>query len=367
MAVMFIPTAVMESKPDMNLSDAQRSPQWTMSFGIFNQSGQSIAVLTRNGLRFLIPKARVKGPAVFDKAIYFTEGFEICKDGDAELALVENPPKDGAEPSGLKLIKAFDNAGVANWKPVHGARIHHRLTLEALQEAGNTVYIQELDIVVTTHFNVTSIRHPFSRDGLMEGMRRHNEKDASTVFEFFIVDNRQAIADRYMNFQGRVVRIHKRYMPGHEEGFYAKHPKPSTVGGVSVEYEFHRLSLEEAEKEYQLFKTPEEAQTFGFSKEALENESLRLKREAMLNQHQESQREFERNESAAERKERIQREKDRIEQREHELKMHQIEIESRDKTIKHVVGIVTAVIGLSATILTLVAKLGKAAPAPKSK
>jgi hypothetical protein len=364
MAVMFIPTAVMESKPDMNLTDAQRFPQWTMSFGIFNQSGHPIAVLTRNGLRFLIPKARVKGQAVFDKAIYFTEGFEICRDGDAELAMVENPPEKGNEPSGMKLMKTFDDGQVTSWKPMHGARIYHRLTLAALQEAGDSVYIQELDIVVTTHLNVSNIRHPFSRDGLMEAMRRENEKDVSTVFEFFIVDNRRAIADRYMNFQGRVVRIHKRYMPTHAEGFYAKHPKPSTVGGVSVEYEIHHLTLEAAEKEYQLFKTPEEAQTFGFSKEALENETVRLKRETMLNQHDAQQRQFEREETAAERKERVQREKDIREEREHQLKLKQAELDAKYATIKQITAIAIGVIGLATTLIGVASKL---ADAKKSK
>jgi hypothetical protein len=358
---MFIPTAVIEPRLEVSLSIAQSSPQWTMAFGMTNQTGQDIAVITRNGLRFIIPRSRAKGYDVFDKALYFSEGFEVCREGDVELSKVDKVPEKGAEPSGINLMKAYDHGQrKTDWRAMRGARQYHRLTLDALQEAGGTVYIHELDIVVTQYINVTSIYHPFSRDGLLDTMCRQNEDSVGAMFQCFIVDNHRYLSDRYINLLGRVHRVQKLYKPGHPEGFYARHPKSTSVGDGAIEYDIIHLPVEVAEKEYQLFKTPEDAQTLGFSKEALENENLRLKRQTMLTQHEATEREFERSETTAERKDRLQKEKDTRELRDHELAIAKAKWEGMGSNIKQSVIIVGVIIGAITTVLGLAGKLAEA-------
>lgn len=365
---MFIPTAVIETKLEMSLTAAQSSPQWTMAFGMTNQTGQDIAVITRNGLRFIIPRSRAKGYDVFDKSLYFSEGFEICREGDVELSKVDKPPEKGAEPSGVNLIKAYDGGHrKSDWRAMRGARQFHRLTLDALQEAGGTVYIQELDIVVTQYINVTSINHPFSREGLLDTMSQQGEESAGAMFQCFIIDNRRYLSDRYINILGRVNRVQKLYKPGHTEGFYARHPKSTSVGDGAIEYELVHLPLEIAEKEYQLFKTPEEAQTLGFSKEALENENLKMKRQTMHSQHEASEREFERNESAAERKDRLQKEKDLREMREHQLARDKLKWDMWGSNIKMAVTLITIVVAAVTTVVKIGGKYADAKIAASKK
>lgn len=358
---MFIPTAVIETKLELSLTAAQSSPQWTMAFGMTNQTGQDIAVITRNGLRFLIPRSRTKGYDVFDKALYFSEGFEVCRDGDVELSKVDKVPEKGAEPSGVHLLKAYDSGShKTDWRAMRGARQFHRLSLDVLQESGGTVYIHELDVVVTQYVNVTSIYHPFSKEGLLDTMCQQGDDSVGIILQCYIVDNRRYLSDRFINILGRVTRIQKLYKPGHPEGFYVRHQKSTTVGDGAVEYDTVHLPLEVAEKEYQLFKTPEDAQTFGFSKEALENENLRLKRQTMFEQHDENQREFERNETAAERKERLQKEKDLRELREHELAKARAKWDAWGSNVKQVVAIVGAIIGAVTTLVVVGSKFAEA-------
>lgn len=365
---MFIPTAVIETKLEMSLTATQSSPQWTMAFGMTNQTGQDIAVITRNGLRFIIPRSRVRGYDVFDKALYFSEGFEICRDGDVELSKVDKPPEKGSEPSGVNLMMAYDGGRrKSDWRAMRGARQFHRLSLDSLLEAGGTVYIQELDIVVTQYVSVTSINHPFSREGLLDNMSQQGEESAGAMFQCFIIDNRRYLSDRYINILGRVNRVQKLYKPGHKEGFYARHPKSTSVGDGAIEYELVHLPLEVAEKEYQLFKTPEEAQTLGFSKEALENENLKLKRQTMFNQHEASEREFERNETVAERKDRLLREKDNREMREHEIAIQKVKSDALNASFKNALIFVGSIITLVTAILTYSSRLADAKVAVSKK
>lgn len=358
---MSIPTAVIETKLEMSLTAAQSSPQWTMSFGMTNQTGQDIAVITRNGLRFIIPRSRNRGYDVFDKALYFSEGFEVCREGDVELSKIERVPEKGTTLSGVNLIKAYDNGTQkSDWRAMRGARQFHRLTLDVLNESGGTLYIHELDIVVTHYVNVTSIYHPFSKDGLLDSMSRASAESAGVMFQCFIVDNRQFLADRYINILGRVMRVPKLRRPQSPEGFYVRHPKSTSVGDGNTEYDIVQIPLEVAEKEYQLFKTPEEAQTFGFSKEALENENLRLKRQTMLNQHEANELEFERNESAAERKDRLQKEKDTREIHDHQLAMQKAKWDVWGTNLKSALTIVTVVMASVTAIVKLGGKFADA-------
>lgn len=237
--------------------------------------------------------------------------------------------------------------------PMHGrqhhSRVLHRLSLDQLMEAGGTVYVHALDVVVSIHTNRLSIHHPFSMEGTKHAMKALDFSDVSLRIAMYIVDNRRSLSDRYVNWQGRIMRVPTRQLPGTADGFYVVHPKPSKIGGVNTEYVSACMTLEEAEKEYGLYRTPEEAETYGFSKEAMERENLSMKRDM-------GQRQFEREETEAQRKDRLKAEQDEFNRRKQELEDKMSWRRDALDFAKFFLGTVTLVAGTAATIVKLAKK-----------
>lgn len=338
-----IPTVELEAINDQILSQLKIDRQLTLITDVINNSGRDLVIITRTGLRFTIPSQR----STTDRSIFFREGFEM--DGRVDVAL--NPsdvPFDPERSSAERLLASINKemSMQAPYRSKKATRIAHCLPASRLVESGGTAYIAALDVVVSFHVRSNAIYHPFSLDGTLAAMRAMEFDDVSLRIGLYIVDNRNSRTDRYINWQGRVLRVPCRALPSMADGFYVVHPRPSLVGGVDTEYVAHHMSLEEAEKQYGLYRTPEEAETYGFSKEALERENLKLKREA-------TQRSFERDETTEQRKERL-----RFEQEDASFrKIKQEEKAAFRKDIldacKWILGILTVCGAISSTIVKL--------------
>jgi hypothetical protein len=338
-----IPTVELEAVPEAMLSKLGLESQIGLSTSIINNTGRDLTVLTRTGVRFTIRSCR--SPTV--RAVYFGTSVELVMDSDIELTLTDEPFNETAT-TAQRLVDSMRKELAL--QPTFGRRkkshVFHQLTLDQLIETGGSAYVRELDLVVSFHINSARLRHPFSLDGIKEAFREIDIDDASLRIAMYLVDNKGGSkADRYLNWQGRVFRVPHRHMPGKLDGVYVVHPKPSTVGGISTEYVTLHLSLQDAEKQYGLYKTPEEAETLGFSKEALENENLQMKRE-------QQQRQWHRDETEAERKERLKIEAEA--QAASELKRK--EREAWRKEFMDFVKLGTAIAGACVTLFGIAAK-----------
>jgi hypothetical protein len=338
-----IPTVELEAVPEAMLSKLGLDPQIGLATSIINNTGRDLTVLTRAGVRFTIRSCR----SPTGRCVYFSSSIELVMDGDIELTLTDEPFEDNLS-TAQRLVDAMRKE--LTLKPTYGRRkkshVFHQLTLDQLIESGGSAYVRELDIVISVHVNSARLRHPFSMDGIKEAFREIDIDDASLRIAMYLVDNRGGSkADRYLNWQGRVFRVPHRHMPGKPDGVYVVHPRPSTVGGVSTEYVTIHLSLQDAEKQYGLYKTPEEAETFGFSKEALEKENLQLKRE-------QQQRQWQREETEAERKERLKIEAEAAAS----MELKRREREAWRKEFMEFVKLGTAIAGACVTLFGIAAK-----------
>lgn len=339
------PSVELEPVAETILGNLGIDPQMTLTLGIINNTGRELTVVSRSGLKFSLPSHR----QVSDRSVFFKEGFQLAAATQVSLNPTHTPYKE--EPSTAQRLydgmrERLSRAGsIAGGRP-RDAVTHTRLTLDALIEAGGTVYVPALDVVLSIHTNRAVILHPYSADGVQEQMRSLDVDDASFRYAMYIVDNRRTHGDRYVNLNGKVFRVPCVYRPDMADGFYAVHPTPTLVGGVATEYQVVHLPLKDAEKQYELHRTPEEAETYGFSKEALERENLTRKRE-------QAQRAEEREETKQERQERLARQKELEDAAARDFENRQANRRDLVDLVKFISTIAVTVTGFCITVLKL--------------
>lgn len=338
------PTVELEAVAETSLENLRIDPQLTLSLGIVNNTGRDLTVVTRSGLKFVLPSHR----CVTDRSVFFREGFAVTSSAQVGLNPTHTPYSE--EPTTAQRLYDGMRERLSRTSTIHGrprdASAHSRISLDTLIEGGGTVYVPALDVVLSVHANRAVILHPYSDEGVREQMRVIDLDDASFRYAMYIVDNRRTHGDRYVNLNGKVFRVPCVYRPEVADGFYAVHPIPTMVGGVATEYQVVQLPLKEAEKQYALHRTPEEAETFGFSKEAMERENLTRKRE-------QTQRAEEREETKQERAERLARQKEAEDAATRDYENRQAMRRDVVDMVKFISAITVAVTGFCITILKL--------------
>lgn len=338
------PTVELEAVADTILGNLGIDPQLTLSLGIVNNTGRDLTVVTRSGLKFVLPSHR----CVTDRSVFFREGFAITS--SAQVGLNPSNAPFTEEPTTAQRLYDGMRERISRSSTVGGrprdAVVSSRISLDTLIEGGGTVYVPALDVVVSVHSNRAVILHPYSDEGVREQMRVIDIDDASFRYAMYIVDNHRTYGDRYVNLNGKIFRVPCVFRPEVADGFYAVHPIPTMVGGVVTEYQVVQLSLKEAEKQYALHRTPEEAETYGFSKEALERENLTRKRE-------QAQRAEEREETKQERTDRLARQKEAEDAAARDHENRQAVRRDIVDMVKFISAITVAVTGFCITVLKL--------------
>ena len=153
------------------------------------------------------------------------------------------------------------------------------LTLRELKGMGGRVYLEDLDVVIAIHDPRRVVFHPYSVRAIEDYMALRWSDESSFMFRMYIVDNDGAGIVRYLNFNKHIHRIPSIQQEGTPDGVYITHPVSVTSGHCGEPaYETEYMSLAEAEKRYNLYRTFSDAETFGFDKDALAKEVLDTKR-----------------------------------------------------------------------------------------
>jgi hypothetical protein len=338
------PTVELESVTDTMLLKMNIDPQMTLTLGIINTTSRELTVVTRSGLKFKLASHRT----LSDRSVFFREGFVIAAGTGVDLNPTNAPFKE--ELSTAQRLYDSMRSRIHRTPTIDGrnrdSSAVNRVTLDKIIDAGGTVYIAALDIVISIHTNRAVIHHPFSDDGIKDQITQLDADAACFRLAMYIVDNRRTYSDRYVNINGKIFRVPAVSRHDMADGFYAVHPTPSMVGGVATEYMAVHMSIEDAEKQYQLYRTPEEAVTFGFGKEAMARENQIRQRDKDLRQEEREETKQERNDRLARAAEIEADIKRRLEER-NALRRDTVEI------LKFVSAIVITVTGFCATVLKL--------------
>lgn len=291
-----LPVLRLESVNEPHIFQPGAASQVGFKCEIINKCGKELTILSRDGLSFTLPSQRAQCMA--DRAIFFQQTVTLERDVITDLTYVDQVP-DPKHPSiGECLIDSIlafqkNRSYVQNG---YMGKLLFKVTLDELNNNGGSVYLSGLDLVLTTDSRSTVIRHPYSKDGMLERLRPFEIDDAAICIAIFYVDNKGTKAPRYINWQGRVFKIPRRAADRLEDGFYIVQPNVATAGDGPTEHRTYHYTMEEAEKLYHLYRSAEEAETYGFSKEALERENLSEKRKQQQLERSYAEAEIERKE-----------------------------------------------------------------------
>jgi hypothetical protein len=137
-----------------------------------------------------------------------------------------------------------------------------RLILSEVLYCGYPIYISDSDLLVTVgEYNVNMI-HPYSDNGILLDTYVHvvqDKKITGVIIE--VIDNENEIGDRFVCLGKRMFRIPPKRDESLKSGVYVTNMQQNVTNMVEVEpiyYEF-----DEASEAIGLYKTKEEAQTYG--------------------------------------------------------------------------------------------------------
>lgn len=187
--------------------------------------------------------------------------------------------------------------------------LDYHITYDDINSQGGSLYLTNLDRVVSILNTQYIPFHPYSEVGIRNQMVA-DERDINDVGSFGyslrIIDSFDHFGDRYVNINNQVYKVpvvKKSSMP---DGVYLVSSGPVTGNFDYPKPVSHRFSFEEADEALGLYRTVDQARTFGDTvgqkKRELEERSIELK-------------------------EREQRLKEEEQQREHEFKLHKQALE----------------------------------------
>ena len=229
----------------------------------FNNTREALTVVKRSGLVIPLPSEPVMG---FDEKMGIRIEFRIRNVTVAamkrQLSLISD--EDGET---LKMFRAaIENSDM---RPMVGGVsicLEYPLTLTELKKYGGTVYYGELDLVVSLQSPDTVIPHPHSERGRRASIATMMTKDMDPKafgYSILTVDNFGQYGPRFLNISGKIYRVDPVQDFSQQDGVYVTCPKP-VDGDLFIEgKEVEHHSFENAVDSLGLYKTHEEALTFG--------------------------------------------------------------------------------------------------------
>lgn len=261
-----------------------RSPLEIRSTPI-NYTNLDLTLGYRNGAKFVLPKQydAEKYGLVIRTEILITSLVEI----HADYALSVPDEHSSAE---LMLIKeAIRNIDQSN--PYRRGNfgglnlsVDYEISIEQLKEHGGVVYLEEIDLVVSLLNQEKTPAHPYSKEGLIQtacgGVDAYG--DGQFGYGVEIIDTLGKIGDRYLNIGGRIHRIPVQINPTRQDGIYIRWNQWVENEYAMPREHSERYDPEEAEKQFQLYRTYVDALRAGDREQARKEELAELEHETAL-------------------------------------------------------------------------------------
>ena len=243
-----------------------------------NGFSESIAIVERNGVKTILPPQRDRNNINFIVRVIYTVPRDIHFDADN---IMLSDPDVSAEFSAI--IKAGN-------KVIHGNNtgfnescqfsIDYIISREKLDRRGGSLYLVERDIIISRHVGKRTPLHPFSKYFFQEKFKTENTDIINeNVFGFSIkiVDNNGLYGDRYVNLNGKAYRIPARRDRILTNGVYFTCSGQAFGNYELCPPETHKYSFDEADIALNLFRSVEDALTYGDPLKAKDKELERMK------------------------------------------------------------------------------------------
>lgn len=155
-------------------------------------------------------------------------------------------------------------------------KLDYPVSLETLKANGGSIYLYEVDTVISLSTMGDAPPHPFSDAGVQARLAHESGflgDDKKFSMQIEIVDNGGFIGDRFCNVLGQVYRLQPKKDPTRKDGVYKVGNTPASSESTRTELGSVFYPIEQAEETFRLYRSFEQAQDLG-------DEGTRQKREA---------------------------------------------------------------------------------------
>lgn len=249
-----------------------------LSMNFFNGLNRDVVVINRFGVRYRIPS----DPLAVNRnlIIRYTDRAHCSVISTTEgLWSVDGQIMKGA--GQRTLANTFGNEPTG--RSFRSRAVDCVVSPEELHHYGPTLYLRELDIVVTTAVDDPRIYHPFSAKGQENGLCEYAERENRDGFHFRIriIDHNGVYGPRYVNLAGQVFKVPVGLDDDLDDGVYLTRSPAATseiTDGTGAYSE--RFDFSEADAALKLYRTYAEAAALGSPEEAL-NRELQERKQAL--------------------------------------------------------------------------------------
>lgn len=242
-----------------------------------NGFNDPVSVVERNGIRTIIPPQRDRNNINFivrltfyvPKSIHFDADFLLKSECDATVEF------NAINKAGDKILSGNERILDTN-----AFSIDYVISRDKLDKRGGNIYLMERDIVISFHIGNKTPLHPASRDYQKERLLIDSNKfinETQFGFSIKIIDNNGMYGDRYVNLNGRAYRIPATRDRILTDGVYYSSSGHAIGNFNNCPPETHKYTFEEADKALSLYRSVEDALTYGDPIKARENELKELK------------------------------------------------------------------------------------------
>lgn len=224
-----------------------------------NNSAQHLTVVNRQGLRVRIPPNPMGGDGTLIVKLTVMVDTNVILDIE-DLFISDNPHDQQL----AKIIKAgYDRIG--------GQRGHHHsidftIEVDAIGSKGGNVYYRNLDIVVSTLNKEHVAKHPATQAYHKELLITRNEAVNDTQsfgYSICIVDAKNRFGKRFININKQIYSVPVKIDPSLPDGVYCT-SSGSVEGDVDYAIPTTKCySFEEADSVLGMYRTVDEAKSYG--------------------------------------------------------------------------------------------------------
>jgi len=244
---------------------------YSMQQEFFNGFSKAVVIVNREGLKVTIPPTLNPLNSEFIVRYTLTLGADVIFNVDSLL--------NSTSHSSRILAKVFQEGGMSLNRNQRIFALDYHLNIEEIETRGGSLYLSNLDLLVTVHSGVLVPLHPFSeiynRNQAVEQFDHVNNVN-TFGYGLKIIDSLNQFGVRYVNINNQIYRIPIMESSALPDGVYLTSSGPvegdlSLVKPVSKLYPF-----EEADTALRLYKSVESAKTMGDEFGEKEKELKRL-------------------------------------------------------------------------------------------
>mgnify|MGYP000028161821 CR=1 FL=1 len=243
-------------KTHVGIYDVQPPGSYLSSSQVFfNGFNYPIKVVLRSGLAYIL-QPEINLPTAMNSRLTVRSYIRYRSNVKFDLAQLSDVL--GTDPKGRhKAINdAYNNSTASMSVGYHTVAVDYTVEMSNVTTAEAGVYIPDLDIVITRFTNIVTY-HPFSSGGLILRKREELGND-SFNYRLTIVDPDGNFGMRHINIGNIAYKIPVVKDVSREEGVYHEIFSSDGAGYQSKYYSF-----ETADKALMLFRTRDEAMSFG--------------------------------------------------------------------------------------------------------